>query len=323
MAVSAALALMVTACAGAPRPTTSPDQTPTASPSGTPQPTPATPRPTTSPSPLPEATDAPAASPGAGGIDHPTGATDVILQMEMGGGFVPIGAVVTQAPTFTLYGDGTFILRPLEDPDRPDMFRDGLPRFLQGTMTDEYVQALLAQALGPGRLLDARDNYPTQCADCDSTFFTVDAAGVSRTVQVDGLGAFEDDGPDAAERRAFAQLRETIFGLEQRARSGELGEVVIYDAELYRVTLMETFGDPPVEPVEWPWPDMAPDDFASVGDNQFLQAVMSRQDIELLLEVPSGGHMGQWVEAPDGTLWDVGVRPLLPHETATDLPLDG
>jgi hypothetical protein len=45
------------------------------------------------------------------GIEHPTGARDIVLRFEEGGGFVPIDFLATQAPSFTLYGDGTVVFR--------------------------------------------------------------------------------------------------------------------------------------------------------------------------------------------------------------------
>ena len=73
----------------------------------------ATPQPTSSPEASPSAslTPEPTVVPTSGHIDHPAGATDIVLRYEQGGGFVPIGFLFTQAPTFTLYGDGTVIFQ--------------------------------------------------------------------------------------------------------------------------------------------------------------------------------------------------------------------
>jgi hypothetical protein len=249
---------------------------------------------------------------------HPTGATEVVLRMEDGGGHMIFGYDLAAAPTFTLYGDGTYILRQLEDPERADPAL-GFTRFLHGRMNEEYVQALLGFALGQGRLLDAKEDYPNNsCADCSTTIFTVNAAGVEKTVSIYALGY--DEGPDAADRRAFGQLRETIAGLEQRAKAGELGEAVLYDPELYRVVLLEGFGD---APADWPWNHISVDDFEQVAESSHRELIMGRDDVEMLLEVPSGGHPGIVVEDDDGTLWQIGVRPLLPEEIPADLPADG
>src|SRR5688572_4070572 len=147
----AVLAAVAIACAGAPAassPVASPTPGTTAAPPSVP-PSPAeSPRPSSSPGATPLPTAIPASpSPVAGAIEHPTGPAEVVLRMDQGGGHMIFGFALTQAPTFTLYGDGTFLLRPIEDPDRTE-FSQGFPRFLQGRMTEEYVQALLGLALG-------------------------------------------------------------------------------------------------------------------------------------------------------------------------------
>ena len=91
-AIVAAVALA--ACTGTTTPSAS------ASPSGSP-----------GGSPGPSA--APSASPSSavGAIDHKTGATDVVLRLESGGGFVPIDFLASQAPTFTLFGNGVIVFQ--------------------------------------------------------------------------------------------------------------------------------------------------------------------------------------------------------------------
>ena len=46
-----------------------------------------------------------------GAIDHATGATDVLLRYDVGGGLMMPGFSATQTPIFTLYGDGTVVFR--------------------------------------------------------------------------------------------------------------------------------------------------------------------------------------------------------------------
>src|SRR5262249_15209572 len=73
-------------------------------PPGSPAPGSASP-PASSPSFTPTST----AAPTVGAIDHPTGATDVVLRLEQGGGFAPIEMNVAEAPIFTLYGNGVIV----------------------------------------------------------------------------------------------------------------------------------------------------------------------------------------------------------------------
>jgi len=49
--------------------------------------------------------------PATGEIDHATGADDVILRLDQGGGMMVRGGGATLVPPFTLYGDGTVVFR--------------------------------------------------------------------------------------------------------------------------------------------------------------------------------------------------------------------
>ncbi|CAN5670004.1 hypothetical protein BH23CHL7_BH23CHL7_13250 [soil metagenome] len=221
---------------------------------------------------------------------------------------------ITQAPAFSLYGDGTVIWRPQEDSGRIGL-PGALPGFVQGKMDEQGIQALLAFALGQGRLADAREVYNQDgCADCPSTMFRITADGMSKLVVVDALG-MADEGADAIDRRGFALLSETLGNFDEQARNGVAGEVVLYDPPLYRVILSEAqpeMGDP----ADWPWTDVALADFESADADWQRRAVLTREQVALVTEVPSGGVASILVEDPDGKVWTVGVRPLLPDEIA-------
>ena len=288
--------------AGSPSPTAAP---------GSPTPIP-TPTPTASPAPptaSPTATPIPSPTFAADQIRHPTGPTEVVLQMEQGGGFVPLESIITNAPSFNLYGDGTLILRPAEPDDPLAGVSFGPPRFIQMQLTEEQVQALLRVALGQGRLLDAKDHYPTNtCADCQSTTFTINAADISKKVVVDALTEIDMGEADPVDRRAFAELVQVLNGFEQRARNGELGEVTLYDPQLYRVVLMEAQGGVRGGG-EWPWPDLTIEDFPVEGDSFQRIAVLSRELVAMVVEVLIGGVGAIVVEAPNDILWSIGIRP--------------
>src|SRR6188508_2927395 len=97
---------------------------------------------TTAPSAAPPSAS-PSASPGAfGAIEHATGATDVILRYDQGGGFVMPGFLASQAPIFTLYGDGTVVFRnPAKDGPPPvgNVFR--FNQFRTAKLSEEQIQA--------------------------------------------------------------------------------------------------------------------------------------------------------------------------------------
>lgn len=267
--------------------------------------------PTDPPTPAPS----PGNSPPTGGIGHPTGADEIVLQYEVTGGFVPPDFIVTQAPQFSLYGDGTVIWRPQEDPGRMGDPAAGLPRFLQGRMDEDAVQALLAFALGQGRLAGAREHYPqNSCADCSATIFRINAADISKTVTVDALGVEEQ--MDRADRAGFLQLAEWLNNFDEQARNGIAGEVVLYDPPLYRVVLTEAQAEMG-EFSEWPWDDVTLDDFAPRGEGGWQrEATLSREQAAVVTDMPSGGTMGILVQDSEGGLWSVALRPLLPDEIA-------
>ena len=298
-----ALATLLAACSVSPGTTVSPPP-PTPRPTGTPAPT---------PSPTPSATLNPEQ------IPHPTGANDIVLRMEQGGGFVPFGWFASQAPTFTLYGDGRVIFRPISDLAATTrlMAPGAMPRFLTGKMTEDGVQALLQFALGTGRLARARDHYgQDMCADCGTTIFVLNAAGLEKVVTVDALSELTEPGPDAADRQGFFELANLLTNFKAEAESGTVDELEVYDPELYRVVLFDNAGEPSEPPIDWPWDDLTMDDFPEGEEPDNRVKHLTRQQVSQLTEVPTGGHFGVWVTAPDGTSVQFAVRPLFPDEIA-------
>jgi hypothetical protein len=288
----------------------------------TPQPTspPATTAPTTAPTiaatpagPTPTASSSPSPTFGEGQIEHPTGATDIVLRMETGGGFVPMGFLLTQAPTFTLYGDGTVIFQQIDN--RQGGFgTDAYLPWLVGHLDENGVQSLLQFALSTGRLAHARDNYDNpMIADAGTTIFNLNAGGQQKVVSVYGLFEMADPGvPDAADRAGFSQLQKALNEFQNQEGLGELTE---YDAPVYRVVLTQSFGEPVNEPADWPWDDLTLDDFPAAGDEGDSILNLDKEHVSKLLETPNGGHPGVWVTAPDGdAIVMFGVRPLLPEE---------
>ena len=236
--------------------------------------------------------------------------------MEQGGGFVPFEWSITQAPQFTLYGDGTVVFRPLEDPERVG-FEQGLPRYLTGKMTEEGVQALLLYALDTGRLANAKASYDNpMIADAGTTTFVLNARGEEKVVSIYALFEMPDPNvPDGADRAGFSQLQTLLMNFEQEVDDGIVSDVGLYEPALYRVTMLQGMGEPTGEPIAWPWDDLTPADFPA-GDEPGGTQVLDAEQVAELVEVPSGGSMGVWVETPNGELVSFAIRPLLPDEAA-------
>jgi hypothetical protein len=272
--------------------------------------TPASPAATPSVTGAPTTAPTPTSSPVADGIAHPTGAADIVLRLESGGGFVPIDFLATSAPSFTLYGDGTVVFRdPAATPPAPAGNVTRLAPFQSIRLDEEGIQALLADAIGRGGLGIAAGPYIGQGADLPTTTFTITADGRTKQVNVMALSP-EMHPQDTLIITALAGLGQRLDGFAA-AVAGEQ----VYTPAAYRGVLMST--DQAVGPVvEWPWPAIKPADFMS-GDNDFLKLrALTPADVAALgIPGVEGGFLGLTLKAADGTLYSFSLRPLLPDET--------
>jgi hypothetical protein len=268
--------------------------------------------------------DGPGASPAVsappfGAIEHPTGATDVVLRYEQGGGFVAPSFTASQTPIFTLYGDGTIVFRnPALTPPEPlgSVTRQNPLRTAR--LSEQQIQDLLAYALGDGGLGVARVRYDYNgVSDASEATFTIDAGGIRKSVAVYALGVEGAPGvPDQAARAAFARLAERLSDFDQ---GGSIATDV-YQPAAYRAVLMDGTGMMVPDALPWPWKDIKPSDFAGPADpNAFQMATrtLTPDDVARLGVVdPEGGLQGLIISGPgDGKLYSLALRPLLPDET--------
>jgi hypothetical protein len=247
------------------------------------------------------------------GIEHATGATDVVLQFEEGGGFVPMGFLAGQAPTLKLYGDGTVIFRDWTQP-QPPAVGDLIPQlpFQVVRLTEDQVQELLASVIGPGALGIARAAYdPGNVADAPTAVFTLTAGGTTKTVSVVALGFDNPQSPDALILRQLAAAGDRLRGFSAPGAA-------LWTPDQYRGILSpDAFGNPR----EWPWPDITPADFHELKvPNGFTwnARTMSAAEIAVLgFEDIEGGFLNLVLNGPgDGKVYSFTLRPLLPDEAA-------
>ena len=283
------LALAATACAPAAAPTATPGGS--GSPSGSPSTPGASPTPTA-----------------VAGIQHPTGPKDVILRFESGGGLVPMEWSTTYAPTFNLYGDGTVVFR---DPNAPPLDQGGnialTSPFMVTNIGEAGIQALLAEALGPGGIGIAEGPYEGMGADIPTATFSIDADGQKKQVSVSGLS------PDMHPQNAAVVTALAAFAEKLRLFGDSVNGESPYIPAGYRGTLITM--DQPFGPViDWPWPDVSPDDFG--GENEFFQTrTMSQAEVEATgLKQITGGMHGLTLRF-EGKHYSFTLRPLLPDET--------
>jgi hypothetical protein len=269
-----------------------------------------------SPTATPAAASASASTtPSIGPIDHPTGASDVVLRFEEGGGFVAPGIIATQAPSFSLYGDGTVVFRNvLQAPeDRGDGIGRGVA-FRIARLSEGQIQKVLDRAINEGALGIARARYDSgMIADAPTATFTLNAGGLTKTVSVMALGMEATPGVDSATLKALSGLGELLRNFD--AAEGGAGEP--YQPERFRGVLNDA-GGPNRGARQWPWPDIKPTDFvAPAGQNgiAFARRVLTSADVgKLGIADVAGGVMGIVLTGPDGKTYSLDLRPLLPDE---------
>ncbi len=263
-------------------------------------------------SPSPTPTPAPSL-----GIDHKIGATDLVLRYDQGGGFIAPQAVVTQAPIFSLFGDGTIVFR--DNTAAPPKVDDGIGRgtpYRTARMSEPQVQALLQQAINEGALGIARAQYMNnRVADAPTTTFTIHAGGLDKTVSAYGLGIDPQPGPDAIVLTALGKLAERLGQFNSAGF-----DTAPYLPTRYRAMLLDAqiVGDS-AAPIAWPWPDIKTTDFVTPpdGEGAFPRRTVAADDVaKLKIAQAEGGLMGITVKAPDGKVYALALRPLLPDESA-------
>ena len=273
------------------------------------------------PSTFPSAGGSPVVSPGptVGAIEHKTGATDVILRIERGGGLVPMEFIASQAPGFTLFGNGVVVFQPVvttfPQPDASGAIR-GVP-WRTARLDEDQIQDLLGFALTNGGLGTARDAYRADgIADAPDTIFTIHAGGIDKTVTVNALSEETQPGPDSVARTAFAGLAKRLLDFD---RGGSIASDV-YLADRYRALLIERESQPGLVPMPWPWPTLTTADFTAgaqggVGPTVPHRALSAVEVGELKLSNIEGGVQGLTLTAPDGKLYSFVLRPMLADES--------
>jgi hypothetical protein len=239
-------------------------------------------------------------------IAHATGERDVLLRMAVGGGLPYPGLMFEDPATYTLYGNGHLIYAG----DRSTAGA-GERQLLHAQITDEQVDTLLAYALGPAGLANARERYAdAPIFDASTTFFEVNAGGVDKNVAVYALGFSIPNVPDAAARAAFDRLADELSSAGSKVQTGEFTDLGPYDPEGYRVTLADPHSSPP-SGMTWPWPDLTTADFAPDANGNLVRIVTPEQG-RVVLDL--GISHDLVVTGPDSVAYLIRIRPLLPDE---------
>jgi hypothetical protein len=254
---------------------------------------------------------------GSGGIDHPVGAADLVLRMDVGGGFVAPAYELRRIPTWSLFGDGRIIT---EGPQIEIYPGPALPSVQVQTITEEGIQAILEAAEAAG-LLGPDRTYGQGCvADAPTSTFTVYANGTKHVVSAYALGMVPGScpGEDAEARAKLASFSAKLSDLAGWLPTGSLGEQGQFEFSEMRVYVQPYTGSP--EPglhqaaVDWPLSDPLPifgEADATYGD--FHCGVVGGANLaKLLPDAQRANELTPW--RSDGADFSLIFRPLLPDE---------
>ena len=260
-------------------------------------------------------------SPGGGGISYPTGADQVVLRIESGGGFVAMEYSLTTLPMISLFGDGLIITPGAQIEIYPG---PALPALTQERLSADAIQQLLQAAIDAG--LDTDRSYTDMgsvgIADAPTTTFTLVVDGQTHTTNVYALGELGPK-PDAMSADEY-QARKDLLAFETKA--GDLSwlpEGSASDQGTYQPSALRVFSsdyrpdDSMTEPpIEWPLsPGLAT--FGDPLDNgpagMRCGSVAADAAAMLFPLVEQANQLTPWTS--DGARYGLLFRPLLPDES--------
>jgi len=258
---------------------------------------------------------------GTDAISHPTGANELVLRIETGGGFVPPSFIVGRIPELSIFGDGRVIVLGPQIAIFPG---PALPNLVTFRLSEEGLQKLLENARAAGLLgPDTHYEYPG-IADAGTTTFIVVAEGRRHVVSAYAL--FEGGPFDAQLEPDLRRARAALFAFQQRALDTRSwwGEAIDGPDSAFQFDFMRVFvtAAEPVAGGELPpsfadWPLAAPLAEFSAPLGNFVEVrcgVVSGDELAILLPaLQNSNQLTFWRN--EGMTYQLTVRPLLPDES--------
>jgi hypothetical protein len=266
----------------------------------------------------------------AAGLEHPTGADELVLRFDMRGGFVMPTYLVTQLPMFSLFGDGSVVTLGPQILIYPG---PALPNLVVTRLTEEGIQTVLRAAQEAG-LTDGDHTWQSAgVADAPTTTITANVGGRTSVTAVYALG-IDTPQPDTtqAERDARASILafqnqlgglrgwlppSAIQGDDQPFEIKRL-QFVIQPADEIAPDAGTPTGTPDVtspQPSTLPWPLSTPLSEWGTPYNLLNSrcGVVEGADLAPMLEaLGKANQLTIWESA--GKRYNAYVRPLLPDE---------
>jgi hypothetical protein len=252
-------------------------------------------------------------------VVHPTGKSEVVLQVFAHDGFVPVSYSLTQLPGFSLYGDGTVVVTGPVIEIYPG---PALPNLQTTTISEEAVQAILSAAREAGLFDNDVDYGQPGITDMPVTSIVINADKTTYRSDIYALGMEEGAGGLTMEQQQARAAINDLAGKFADLTSFESGEINWASYDYSALAVFSQAIDPStttdsteVQPnrLEWPLGDLSTLGQA-VEPEGFRKVVVSGEDLAKLKPM-----LG---EATQITVWTFGdreynlyFRPLLPDET--------
>jgi hypothetical protein len=250
-----------------------------------------------------------------GSIDHPIRPDDLILRIDMVGGFIAPQAQLHRVPLLALYGDGRLIVPGPQIEIYPGL---ALPNLQVRTVSEAGIQAILAAARAAG-LLGPHRQYDGRMPDVPTTTFTVVADGARHVVSVQGLGAAGPaTGSGSEDSAAVARLvtfQSKVTDLSSWLPKGSLGPEHSFRTEEMRVYVLPYQAQQDLPQAAKDWPAGSFGGFLPVVDLTGIRCgtVSGSALPGVLSAAGSANELTPW--RVDGRLWTLVFRPLLPDES--------
>jgi hypothetical protein len=271
------------------------------------------------PSASPGATDAPGPS---ATIAHLSGATDLVLRIDTGGGLVPPGFFLAHLPDISVYGGGRIVTQGPVDEVYPG---PALPDLRVTRVSEAGIQRILAAAREAGLLgPDATYPYPG-IMDAPTTTFVVGADGATHTTSAYALGIGQD-AVGITPEEAAARVRLVAFSGQFGDLQAWLGSDVVAAEAPYvfdAVRMLITPGEPTTTgtdntPTVVDWPLAEPlatsgTPLDGVGQPGMRCMLVTGDDLATVLPLLEAANQRTYLRSA-GATWAMSLRPLLPDE---------
>ena len=238
------------------------------------------------------------------GIEHPTGADDVVLRIGYEGGFVPVEYAFLDLPNLLVTGDGHVIVQGPQIEIYPGPL---LPNLQQRTISEAGVQALLRLAEEHDLFRDVAYKDDANIADAPYTVVTLSANGDTYEHEAYALGLGGDGTESDEERARLASFVGQASDIATAAGADTLGPEEPFEAASYLIRA--TVADPStldqdIPPTLVDWPADAPVRLAGAAECATVPAASFR---DLFSEAT---QLTWFVDA--GVIYQLTVKPQLP-----------